>query len=269
MNASVNSDRLTRIFKSPVVRIISAAVGLVALYSSVTFFMEGATAVKIGESEVRYDSSVEESEAQALGNFLKQEGYFSDRPATVRVSRDDGVIKVQLVRTDEAVRDTSTDHVFSFFAAAISQRVFGGARTVICIANTELKNDREIEAMDIGTHVSLKKSDVYIKDGVTEAQAASVVATLTEGSADDLDMIIQVSKPGGQPLVRIVADRTIVDSSPNLSRIFTATAMTLSQTVFDGSPVSIELCDAGFKGFLSVSSSGDSSAPKMPQVPAL
>ena len=75
--------------------------------------------------EVQYAGGATESEARALGNLLKEEGYFDgSNAATVRVEHDHGETVVSFVVKDGAWNDPSTTAAFQTVRHEIADKLY-------------------------------------------------------------------------------------------------------------------------------------------------
>jgi hypothetical protein len=77
--------------------------------------------------EVYYTKGATEADARALGESLRQSGFFDGkRPKSVRVSLDGNRLVISFIVTDRALRDPKLQDTFRTLGQQASQQAFGG-----------------------------------------------------------------------------------------------------------------------------------------------
>jgi hypothetical protein len=90
--------------------------------------------------EVYYAKGATEADARALGNFLREAGFFDDEnPAAVRVSRDGNRTVISFIVQARAVHDVEAQDTLRQIGRQASQEVFGGRPVVVEMCDGEFK----------------------------------------------------------------------------------------------------------------------------------
>ncbi len=85
-----------------------------------------------GGEEIYYTSGATESEARALGSFLREAGYFDGRsPKSVRISHEGGEVVVAFVIQSWTVNDVEAQRELRDMGQQASRKVFNGRKVVI------------------------------------------------------------------------------------------------------------------------------------------
>lgn len=256
---------INRPWRTPMGKLVSFGIAAVVLYGTYTQVMEKANAIDANGGEVLYDGSVEEAEAQALANYLVATEYFSGRPASVRLTKEDGAFHVQFVIMEKFRDDPSMDAAFSYLALGISEEVFADAETIAHVCDEELENIREIRKAEPGKRLNLEKVKLYFTFGVTEEVARAVgqeFESLAAGNPDGPILTIQVAKVRDKFEVRFVADVDKVVGNAEMRADALQIARSLSTQIFGGEPVEFHFTNLYFESFLGVSST----EPEVPVV---
>jgi hypothetical protein len=97
------------------------------------YFDEGfGQKIDYGGSEVFYAKEVSETDARALGTFLRESGFFDDsHPKSVRLSLDRDRLVICFIVREAAVNDPQVQQGFQSIGQKASQRAFGGRPVVV------------------------------------------------------------------------------------------------------------------------------------------
>ncbi len=95
--------------------------------------------------EVFYTSRVTESEAQKLGNFLVQEGYFDGPRKSVQLTSDGGHFQVRLVTVARVENDEEFLSNYEIMADQFSRNVFNGSPVEIHVCDEYLNTRRVVQ----------------------------------------------------------------------------------------------------------------------------
>ena len=262
---------INRPWRTPLGKLVSFGIVAFVLYGIYTQVMEKVSAIDANGGEVLYDGSVEEAEAQRLANYLVATEYFSGKPASVRLTKEDGVFHVQFVIMEKFRDDLTLDAAFSYLALGISEEVFGDAETVAHVCDEELNNLREIRRVELGERLNMTKVKLYYTFGVSEAQAQAVgreFEQLAAGNPEGPSLSIQVAKVQDKFEVRFVADADKVVGDADMRAEAVQIARTLSAQIFGGEPVEFHFTNLYFESFLGVSSTEPELPAEEDAVPA-
>lgn len=98
-----------------------------------------------------------------------------------------------------------------------------------------------------GDRVEFNKGEVYYKDGGTKEDAEKLGQYLVELKFfDGVEKSVQLIKRDGRDVVRFVIQDEYLDQ-PETETSFQAIAFLLSEDVFDGDPVDVDLTDDTFE----------------------
>jgi hypothetical protein len=260
---------LNRPWRTPLGKLVSFGIAVFFIYGTYSQFKEEMNAIEANGGEVRFDSTVEESEAQALAIYLVEKEYFIGRPSAVRLTKEDEVYHVQFVIREESQNDHSFDSTFTHLALGISKDVFSGVETVAHISDDELNNIREIPQVYLGELLDSEKVKLYYLPGVSKAYGEAVSSEFGKLAAPDApQLLIQLDQVDGTFHVRFGADLDKVAGDSEIKASGIVFAKTLSADVFGGAPVEFHFTDPYFKPFLSVSSTEAAPAGEEEAVPA-
>ena len=117
----------------------------IPVFLAYDFFVDEGFGQKItyasGE-EVYYAKGATEADARALGESLRQSGFFDGKgPKSVRVSLDGGRLVISFVVKDRVLRDLKLQDAFRTIGREASQQAFGGRPVVVelCDEHFEVK----------------------------------------------------------------------------------------------------------------------------------
>jgi hypothetical protein len=98
------------------------------------------------KAEVYYKDGATESEAQKVGDYLKEAGYLpADKGASVQVTKENGEYTVRFVYNKEYYDKTDgLDAVFKEYSGKMSKEIFGGKKVNIALADDKFKDYKKI-----------------------------------------------------------------------------------------------------------------------------
>jgi hypothetical protein len=91
------------------------------------------------KGELYYTSSVNESDAKKLGDFLDKNYFTDDKEATVQLNKEGDTYQVKFVVKDGAEKDQTIVDNFHQFGAQISKEVFKDQKVEIHLTDNTLK----------------------------------------------------------------------------------------------------------------------------------
>ena len=265
MKVSTILWHLNRPWRTPVGKLVSAVLLCVGVYAGYHQIMEAANSVRAKGGDVRYDDTVQEKEARAVADFLVEEEYFSGSPATVRLTREDGVIIVQFVIKEEGVNDPEVQRGFSALAGIMSRRVFSGEKTVVRFCDDEMDDLKEFPAVDPGALLQVNLTEVYFQGGATEEQARALAVAMGAQANAERQLRFQLLKSGEDFIVKMVADAAAVQADPSMAGNAITFAAELSARAFNSARVEFHFCAPTFETYLSVASTDQ--IPVQPEAP--
>lgn len=103
--------------------------------------------LQVGSGEVYYTDGATEAEAQKLGDWLKENGYFADDGVTrsVQVRKEGDVYQVRFVVQEDAIDQAGTAEIFRALGDLISADVFGGAPVEVHLTDEYMETQHVLE----------------------------------------------------------------------------------------------------------------------------
>lgn len=97
--------------------------------------------LELGNDEVYYEDSVSRAEAERLGAFLQETGYFTDNGASVQLKKEPDAYILSWALKDDAWKDNEVISEFRTAGEAVSAQVFNGdpVITQLCDNTMEVK----------------------------------------------------------------------------------------------------------------------------------
>ncbi|MBP1924788.1 hypothetical protein J2Z76_000641 [Sedimentibacter acidaminivorans] len=203
-------------------------------------------------NELYYTENVTVDEAQALGDYLVKEEFFTNdgNGISIQLNKTADIYEFRMVINEGAEKDPDTIDSMKIFAYELSQDVFNGESLNIHLCDDTLKTLKVVEPNDYGTKLTFgENNELYYTENVTveEAQVLGDYLVKQDFFADDGNLrSIQLNKAGNTYEVRIIIkkgleeDQSVIDSMEFL-------ATDLSINVFNNKDIDIHLCDDNFE----------------------
>ncbi len=187
-----------------------------ALLSSCTGFGNKVTFPDT-KGEVYYKGdSVTETDAKNVGNFLKDEQYFSndDKGRSVQITKDNGRIKARFVVDKKAIDSLpDADSDFAIIGASMSKKVFNSQPVDVIYTDTYFKDFKtipfdanalhsinKIDELQNMHHKNYENNLLYYSNDVADAEADSISAYLVQsgffGKDGNLEIIAYKNNDG-------------------------------------------------------------------------
>jgi len=129
--------RALKILGSAILLAALAFVGLTSLGSSY------GTRVEYGESELYYTDAVTKAEAERLGKFLEEAGYFEGHGKSVQLDKVDGRFQVRFVTKNVELTDAHLQS-FRLLRTLIATAVFDGTDIDLHLPDEYLKTRKVV-----------------------------------------------------------------------------------------------------------------------------
>lgn len=126
------------------------------------------------KDEVFYSGSATKEEATALGNVLKQSGFFTDKGTSVILNKEQNKRTLSFVVKDGAWDQPATVSLFDEVGRQVAPTV-GGLPVQVRLLNT----DRDVKEESTVGKVAFGKDTIYYVGTATEAEALAVGKALT------------------------------------------------------------------------------------------
>ena len=163
---------------------LAVTVGAIFAFAFGQVLLTGKPKVTVGAKDsVYYSGTATKQEAMALGDALKTSGFFTDKGASVVLSKEQGATNVVFLVQDGTWDKKEMVLAFEEIGRQVASSV-GGFPIQVRLANAAQETKKE---MTVG-HVSIGKDDVFYSGSATEAEAKSL--------GDWLKSVKYVGSPG-------------------------------------------------------------------------
>ncbi len=217
---------------------------------------KAAGSIDYGQSTLYYGGSVGEDEARLLGDYFVQSGFFSDDgPVDVWVRRRGDAWQLRMIVIESEVKVDSLAGTLKHIGWQVSRDVFGEAPLEIEYCDAQLRKIGSVEAAPqpesgagfLGTELPVGVSTLHYVVPVSEDEALRLARFLAaRGAFVDDRATLQVRRSGPTYFFRLPVMEGI-DQSEEYAAAFRQFAAELSEGVFDGAPVVIQMCDAAMR----------------------
>ena len=103
------------------------------------------TKLEFNGGELYYTEAVTEAEANSLGEFMVESGYYDGEAKTVQIAKEDGTYQFRMVSKDGVAEDPEFIELAGLYALQISESVFNGAPVEVHFCDDHLKTLRIVE----------------------------------------------------------------------------------------------------------------------------
>lgn len=166
------------------------------------------------KDDVSYSGAATAADAQALGNSLKEIGYFKDRGVTVILAKGKDGTVVSFVVRQGVWNDPSVISQFEEIGREIAPSV-GGFPIRIRLVNT----DREMQKESTVGKVSFGKDDVYYSGTASETDAKALGQALTNtGFFENRGADVFLAKHNGGVTLSFVLGQPVWDNAAHVAQ---------------------------------------------------
>ncbi|MBF8984015.1 hypothetical protein IZY60_10735 [Lutibacter sp. B2] len=211
------------------------------------------TKLTFGENnELYYTENVTVEEAQALGDYLVKEGFFTNdgNESSIQLNKTADIYEYRMVVNEGFEQDQDMIDAMKLVAHEISEKVFNGASLNVHLCDDTLKTLTVVVPDDYGTKLNFgENNELYYTDNVTVEEAQALGDYLVKQNFFENDgnlRSIQLNKSGTTYEFRMIIkkgleqDQSTIDSM----KLF---ATDLSSSVFNNKDIDIHLCDENFE----------------------
>ncbi len=203
-------------------------------------------------NELYYTENVTAEEAQALGDYLVKEAFFTNGGSgiTIQLNKATGIYEFRMVVTEGAEKDQGTIDAMKIFGHEISQSVFNGEKLNIHLCDNTLTTLIVVEANNYGTKLTFgENNELYYTEDVTveEAQALGEYLVKLDFFANDGNSrSIQLAKTGTTYEFRMIIKKGLENDQSTIDTM-EFLAADISSNVFSNKALDIHLCDENFE----------------------
>jgi hypothetical protein len=95
--------------------------------------------LSFNNGELYYTESVQKSDAEKLGSYLQNEGFFNGEKRTVQLNKNGKTWEFRMVVKEGTENDDQYINLFGFFSLQLSKAVFDNQPVDIHLCNNELE----------------------------------------------------------------------------------------------------------------------------------
>jgi|CXWL01.1.fsa_nt_gi hypothetical protein len=232
---------------TPFRKFLNSAVSLAVLVGVLYFqfiYSPHGEKLTFKKGELYYTKNVTRVEAQKLLDYLGKEGFFSDTDErSVQLDKVDGIHAFRMVVRAGLQNDPKTMKTLTAFGRELSRDVFGGAPVNVHACNDKLVTQRVMPFVSLGKPLEFAGGQLFYLHPVTAAEATRLGQYLVEhGFFDNTPKTVQLAKSRDVYQFRMVVIPGM-ENDEALTVTLAAFGETLSQGVFEGQAVAIQLCD--------------------------
>lgn len=203
--------------------------------------------------DLYYASSVKQTEAKKLGEYLTQGGFFDGSPKSVQIQKSGDIWEFRMVVKQGYEKDKKFVEDIKEVAAELSKHVFGGALVDIHLCDPYFKTLRVVNFPksavrggqdQYGAKLIFNAGELYYTQPVTRSEAEKLGQYLVQAKFfDGTRKTVQINKSGQTYQFRYVVIGGY-DQNEEYIDVVKQFSAELSGGVFHNAPVDIHLCDA-------------------------
>ncbi|MBN1947035.1 MAG: hypothetical protein JW797_15275 [Bradymonadales bacterium] len=218
--------------------------------------------VEFGPEEIFYREGATESDALRLGDYLRQIGTFDgNSEKTAVLSGDSEGYTVQFIVRQEAFEDQALlTATFEMLADRISANVFEGKPVTVELCDGQLEVRQSLQGSGVRwLDPGVGFNEVFLRGQATVPQGEALAAYFRQIGlfTDESRTSIVLEREADQIHLLFVFTEEAWDDSQDLLPTFSALARSISQEVFGGGAVTVDLADGELKVRATVSSQDD------------
>ena len=208
--------------------------------------------VEHNKGEVYYKEPVTKVQADALGKYLADIGYFDGVAKSVQVLKNDNYYTVNFVVKEGADKNPDNVATFKSFSPILSYSVFNGELVNIGMCDAEFKTLQLIAGFNYGKQVKFGNDELYYEKPVTKEQIDKLGAFLREsGFFQGTGLQAQLKKEGNLYQFRYVV-KTGLENDESYKATVKAFGSLISSGPLNNEKVDIHLCDNFFNTLTTV-----------------
>jgi hypothetical protein len=206
--------------------------------------------------DLYYVSSVKETEAKKLGEYLTQGGFFDGSPISVQIQKSRDIWEFRMVVKQGYEKDEKIVEDMKEVAAELSKNVFEGAPVNVHLCDSQFKtlrvvnfpkSDKGVAQSQYGVKLIFNAGELYYNEPVTRSEAEKLGQYLVQAKFfDGTRKSVQINKSGQTYQFRYVVIGGYDQKEEYIDLVKQFSAQ-LSEGVFQNAAVDIHLCDSYLK----------------------
>jgi hypothetical protein len=221
--------------------VLALAAGLYAIGSNA----DARVAFKRGE--LWYRAPVSASEAQRVGEYLTEAGYFNDDVAvTVQLAKEQERYHVRFVVQPDRSDDLLSNIVLGSMGREIGQRILGGQAIEVALVDPHLQ---PLKTVAPSATVTFGASELYYTDPVTNDEARAVGEHFQKVGffGNDRATSVHLGRDGGTYQLRFIVSDANTAADPGTMAAFSELTGTMAEKALGAQAVTMHLCDSEFR----------------------
>lgn len=205
------------------------------------------TLLNFNNGELFYTAGVSKEDAENLGKYLVDEGFFDGVKKTVQIAKKGDTYLFRMVVKKGKETDESYLKIVRSFAGELSEKIFHRSPVAIHLCDASLETLKAVEmgeaASPFGTKLEFNGGDLFYTERSTPEQATKLGNYLVkENFYDGRRKTVQLNKSGTTYEFRMVVQKGM-DENEDFIKTMKSVAKELSENVFNGDKVEVHLCD--------------------------
>ncbi len=226
-------------------------VGYVA-YETMTTVGVWGNKLTFNGGDLYYASSVKETEAEKLGEYLTQGKFFDGSPKSVQIQKSGDIWEFRMVVKEGYDKDEKLAEDMKEVAAELSKNVFEGALVNVHLCDSQFKtllvvnfpkSDKGVAQSQYGVKLIFNAGELYYTQPVTRSEAEKLGQYLVQAKFfDGKPKSVQIKKSEQIYQFRYVVIGGYEQNEEYIGQV-KEFSTELSENVFHNAPVDIHLCD--------------------------
>jgi hypothetical protein len=193
--------------------------------------------------ELYHTESVSDTLANKLGGYLVSSQFADGKAKTVQLTKTGDTYHFRFVVQDGADKDSGLAKSTKYFASLLSADVFDSAPVQVEMCDNLMNTLKTFASVELGKKKIVDGVELYHTAAVTDVQVDSLGSFLVKtGFADGKAKTAQITKSGNNYRFRLVV-KAGTEKDPAYIANAKKYAGDMSNNVFGGAPLEIDLCD--------------------------
>lgn len=202
--------------------------------------------------DVYYKEPVTEEEANKLGKYLAENGYFDGIEKSVQLLKEGDYYTVNFVVKEGASSNPENINIFKSFSPILSYDVFDGAIVNVAMCNETFESEYLIAGFNYGRLMKFGDDKLYYTDKIEEEKAEALGNFLRQsGFFQGTGLSAQITKEGNLYQFKYVV-KPGLEKDETYKVTARAFGIMISGGVFNNEKLDVHLCDDFFNTLTTV-----------------
>jgi hypothetical protein len=197
--------------------------------------------------ELYYRAPVSQAEAQRVGEYLVEEGYFNDQHDTsVQLIKEREIYDVRFVVQPARADDTLVNIVYGAMGREIGRRILGDQPIEVVLVDQQLQ---PLKAVAPSARLAFGKSELYYTDPITDDEARAVGEQFQQSGffENDRATSVHLGRGEGAYQLRFVIAEPAKANDRDTVAAFSKLTGIIADTALGAQTVVMHLCDSEFR----------------------